>query len=274
MLEDIEELKYAMSTDEMAMDLESTSPLGAVDIIFGSGVMLSYHQILSQFLPTRQEADRLIAAYFRAKAIAAPFIHSSQFRRQYQMFWQDPSRAPPLWTSIFFTICYITTTTLLPRNENDAEDTKYSIAAAHCLAIGGYAKPKRFAVEALLLFAQSRLFMHLDIPPDVATMMSLVVRLASKLGYHREPKSFSMSEFEKEMRRRTWSLCIQIDLLTAFQFGLPSTVQYPTWDTRPPSNLLDSDFDEETVVLPLPRPDTELTDIVCIPMGGRVTRTT
>ena len=150
----------------------------------------------------------------------------------------------------------------MPRDGNGAESTEYSIAAAHCLALGGYTRPKRFAVEALLLFAQSRLFMNLDIPPDIATTISLVVRLASKLGYHREPEAFAMSAFEKEMRRRTWSLCIQIDLLTAFQFGLPSTVQYPTWDTRRPSNLLDSDFDEETVVLPSSRPDTELTDIM------------
>lgn len=261
MLEDIEELRLAMGTDDMAADLENTSPLGAVDVLFGSRVTPSFHQILSQFLPTRQEADRLIAAYFRAKTVAAPFIHTSQFRRQYQNFWNDPSRAPPLWTSMMFTICYITTSTLMPRNDEDV-DAKYSTAAAHCLVIGGFSRPKRFAVEALLLFAQSRVFTRLDIPPEVATLMSLVIRLASKLGYHREPERFSMSTFEKEMRRRTWSLCIQLDLLTCFQIGLPSTVQYPTWDTKPPSNLLDSDFDEDTMTLPAPRPDTELTDIV------------
>ena len=262
MLEDIEELRFAMGTDDMAADVETTSPLGAVDVLFGAGVTLSLQQILSQFLPPRQETDRHIAAYFRAKAVAAPFIHGPQFQRQYQAFWQDPSRAPPLWTSMLFTICYIATSTLAPQNENDTEIGSLAVAAAHCLAIGGYTRPKRFAVEAILLFIQSQLFTTLDIPPYVATVMPLIIRLASKLGYHREPTNFSMPAFEKEMRRRTWSLCLQLDLLVAFQFGLPSTVQYPTWDTRPPSNFLDTDFDEDTEVLPTPRPDAEITDIL------------
>lgn len=262
MLEDIEELRFAMGTDDMAADVETTIPLGAVDVLFGAGVTLSYQQILAQSLPPRQEADRHIAAYFRAKAIAAPFIHASQFRRQYQAFWQDPSRAPVLWTSILFTICYIATSTLAPSSDGDFDASRYSIAAAHCLAVGGYTRPKRFAVEAILLFIQSQLFTSLDIPPYVATVMPLIVRLATKLGYHREPTNFSMTAFEKEMRRRAWSLCLQLDLLIAFQFGLPSTVQYPTWDTRPPSNLLDSDFDEDTMVLPAARPDNELTDLL------------
>lgn len=262
MLEDIEELRFAMGADDMAGDVEETSPLGAIDVLFGGGVTLSYQQILSQFLPPRQEIDRHVAAYYRAKAIAAPFIHASQFQRQYSAFWQDPSRAPPLWTSILFTICYIATSTLAPQNDGDTSSTQYSIAAAHCLAVGGYTRPKRFAVEALLLFTQSQLFTSLGIPPYVATIMPLVVRLASKLGYHREPTNFSMSAFEKEMRRRTWSLCLQLDLLVAFQFGLPSTVQYPTWDTKPPANLYDTDFDEDMVELPASRPDTEMTDIL------------
>jgi hypothetical protein len=261
MLEDIEELRFAIGTDDVPLELDDTEGLSAVGVLFGSGTTLSLSEALAQFLPSRQEADRFTAAYFRAKAVGAPFIHSSQFRRQYQAFWQNPSGAPPLWTSIFFTICYIASSTLMSPSGGDTEGIRYSTAAAHCLAIGGYFRPKRFAVEALLLFAQSQLFTSLDIPPDVATIISLVTRLASKLGYHREPESLFFSPFEQEMRRRTWSLCIQLDLLAAFQFGLPSTVQYPTWDTRPPSNLLDSDFDEHSPVLPLPRPDTELTDI-------------
>lgn len=262
MLEDIEELRFAMGADDVHLESNGTESLSAVDVLFGARVTLSLDQVLDQYLPSRQEADRLIAAYFRAKAISAPFIHSSQFGRQYQAFWQDPFQTPPLWTSIFFTICDIASSTLMPPSGSGNGCVRYSIAAAHCLAIGGYFRPKRFAVEALLLFAQSQLFTSLDIPPDVATIISLVVRLASELGYHREPQSFAMSPFEQEMRRRAWSLCIQLDLLTAFQFGLPSTVQFPTWDTKSPANLLDSDFDEHSAVLPPPRPDNELTDII------------
>jgi hypothetical protein len=48
----------------------------------------------------------------------------------------------------------------------------------------------------------------------------------------------------------------------SFQLGLPSNTQFPTWDTRPPTNLLDSDFDEDTLDLPPARPDSEPTELL------------
>ena len=265
MLDDIEELRYAIAPAETEDEPETMEPkngLGIIDVLFGSTTPISYDQILARCLPTRLEADRLTASYFRSKAIAVPFIHAAQFRRQYQAFWRDPSGVQPLWTSIFFSICHIASNSLSMRKETSVEDVKFSIAAAHCLAVGEYFRPKRYAVESLCLWAQSRCFTSLDLSPDVATAFGLLIRLATRMGYHRDPDHFNLSLFEREMRRRTWSLCIQLDLLISFQMGLPSNVQFPTWDTRPPTNLLDIDFDEDTKVLPPARPDTELTDIM------------
>ena len=98
--------------------------------------------------------------------------------------------------------------------------------------------------------------------PDSGLIFGMLVRLATRMGYHRDPDMFPLSAFEREMRRRTWSLCMQLDLLISFQLGLPSNIQYPTWDTRPPKNLQDSDFDEDTKELPPARPDSEVTNIL------------
>ena len=97
---------------------------------------------------------------------------------------------------------------------------------------------------------------------DSELLCSMLIRLATKMGYYRDPDDLGLSAFEKEMRRRTWSLCMQLDLLISFQAGLSSNIQYPTWDTRPPRNLRDSDFDEDTTELPSARPDSDMTDIV------------
>ena len=265
MLEDIEELRFAIAPDDASNGqdgaLENDS-FGGIDIIFGSTTSLSFEQVLAQYLPPRQEVDRLTAAYFRAKAVAAPFIHAAQFQRLYQVFWQEPQNAPPLWTSMLFSICQVASNTILPKKGSSVEDGTYSTAAAHCLAIGRYFRPKQYSVESLLLFAQARCFASLDISTDVGTILGIVIRLATRMGYHRDPDNFNFSPFEKEMRRRTWSLCVQLDLLVSFQLGLPSNIQYPTWDTRPPANLLDADFDETSRSLPPARPDSELSDIL------------
>ena len=231
----------------------------STSLILGSATSLSLQQVLNQYLPSRQEANRLVAAYFRSRNTAAPFIHGPSFRRRYQTFWINPSEAPVLWTSILFSICHIAKNTLTV-GKSDL-DRRFEIASAHCLAIGQYFRPKPHAVESLLLFLQAQCWIGLGISHDMSLMFGVLIRLATRMGYHRDPSNFHLSPFEGEMRRRTWSLCMQMDLLVSFHLGLPSVIQYPTWDTEAPRNLLDTDLDEDTEELPPARPDSEVTDI-------------
>jgi hypothetical protein len=269
MLEDIEDLRATMNArDDIEggdMDFDSDEDNG-ISLLFGAANPLPFNQILSQFLPSRNEADRLVAAYFRAKAVAAPFIHSAQFSRLYRLFWDDPSTTSPLWTSILFLVLDIasrTVSTISVANTGVNNTNRFAMGAALCLAVGKYSKPQRFTVEALLLYAQARCILSVDISPEIAVILGMLVRLATVMGYHRDAGSREYAPpFDAEMRRRTWSLCMQLDLLVSFQLGLPSNVQSPTWDTKPPTNLLDSDFDEDTVQLPPPRPIFEPTEIV------------
>lgn len=265
MLADIEGLRSAIIPGQAAAtddDVHGREENIGASLILGSTVPISIQQVLAQYLPSRQEADRLTSAYFRSRGASAPFIHASYFRRLYQHFWKDPVSAPPLWTSILFSICHIAQNTLALGQVQEYTDERFSVASAHCLGVGEYFRPKRFSVEALLLFVQAQCMTSLGMSPDLGLILGLIIRLATRMGYHRDPDMFPLSAFEREMRRRTWSLCMQLDLLISFQLGLPSNIQYPTWDTGPPRNLQDSDFDEDTEELPPARPDSECTDIV------------
>lgn len=271
MLEDIEGLKSAMVDSEAALVDDDIMDYGdniPASLILGSAKPLPLQQVLFQYLPPRQETDRLIAAYFRNRVVSAPFIHASQFKRLYQAFWEDPLKVPTLWISILFSICHVAKTTLTSKNtmtlghQNDHPDDNFITASAQCLALGEYFRPKRFSVESLLLFVHASCVTRLETTTDLGLILSMVIRLATSIGYHRDPQHLPLSAFEKEMRRRTWSLCIQLDLLISFQLGLPSNIQFPTWDTQPPRNLRDSDFDEDTNELPPARPDSEPTDIL------------
>ena len=265
MLEDIEGLRSAIVPSEATTidnDIHGSEENIGSSLILGSAVPLPLQQVLLQYLPSRQEADRLTSAYFRSRGVAAPFVHASYFQRQYQDFWKDPLKAPVLWTSILFSVCHIAKNTLILGPVNEYPDQRFGLASAHCLALGEYFRPKRFSVESLLLFVQANCMTNLGMPPDLGLILSLTIRLATRMGYHRDPDMFRLSAFEKEMRRRTWSVCMQLDLLISFQLGLPSNIQFPTWDTRPPSNLQDFDFDEDSKELPLARPDSESTDVL------------
>ena len=273
MLEEIKSLRDNL--DEQAdIDIDHADHQGgtigedATGLLFSGGKYTSFQRVLSQFLPCRQEVDRLVGAYFRMKTVAAPFIHTTQFQRLYGIFWKDPSTSSPFWTSILFSILDIATKIVSreqkPSTNGSPMDNQHDVAAAHCLIVGNYFRPQRFAIEGLLLFAQARCLTSADIGPDTAILFGTLVRLATVAGYHRDPDGYQhkISAFEGEMRRRTWSLLMQLDMLVSFQLGLPSNIQYPTWDTRPPTNLSDSDFDEDTSQLPPARLDTDPTELL------------
>ena len=63
------------------------------------------------------------------------------------------------------------------------------------------------------------------------------------------------------MRRRLWTFIRQADILFSFSVGLPSMVRSGDTDTDLPSNLKDEDFDEDTQIPPVSRPNSDFTPI-------------
>jgi hypothetical protein len=271
MLEDIDELRAVINdndeVDEGSIDRGADED-GGIGLLFGATEPFTFREVIVRFLPPRLQVDRLTAAYFKSKTVKALFIHTKLFSRLYKLFWESPTDASPLWTSILFSILHISKRTMSTDHEASVgerlDDDSLARAAAHCLAIGHYYKPQKFAVEALALHCQSRCLTSVHIPSDLAILVGALIRLATVMGYHKDidTTQAGISVFEMEIRRRTWSSCMQLDILVSFQLGLPSNVQYPTWDSKPPAYLLDSDFDEDTVQLPLGRPATEPTELL------------
>lgn len=93
-------------------------------------------------------------------------------------------------------------------------------------------------------------------------VFSTCLRVALRMGYHRDPSNYrGLSIFDSEMRRRTWGFMQQVDLMLAQKCGLPRCVNIEQSDTRPPLNVLDHDIWPEMLVPPTERPETEQTPI-------------
>lgn len=81
--------------------------------------------------------------------------------------------------------------------------------------------------------------------------LGTIIRLALRMGYHRDPDGLpSISIFEGEMRRRVWLNIFQIDALVSFQMGLPSMLPAEYCDTKPPGNFHDTDLSADMDHLP------------------------
>jgi hypothetical protein len=268
-LDDIQELKIAVTrredSPEPSPNLSSSPDSNKASIIFGSPSDYPLEQVMDQHLPSRVEVDRLVSIYFQGESFIIPFIHTFQFQHQYRAFWAEPTQVNPLWLSMLFSICAVSTLIrgtigIYPtaREEVITEACQLLAASEKCLVRGEYHRPQPLVLEALIMYAQCKNMQSLDPSREAGAIFGMVVRMAYEMGYHRDPDSLgSFTPFEGEMRRRFWSLCKQVDLMVSFQLGLPSNICLENCDTKSPRNLTDSDFDVDTEVLPPSRTEDE-----------------
>ena len=128
---------------------------------------------------------------------------------------------------------------------------------------GRYQTARPYSVEALFLYAICKYRQKEDPDSDAWMTMGICARLAMRMGYHRDPRYLGdISPFEGEMRRRTFSLIANFELLLSFQVGLPAIIHEDECDTESPRNLLDTDFDETCKDLPPSRPPNDPTPML------------
>ncbi|KAK0719636.1 fungal-specific transcription factor domain-containing protein [Lasiosphaeris hirsuta] len=70
----------------------------------------------------------------------------------------------------------------------------------------------------------------------------VVIRMAQKMGLHRDGELLGLGPFDTEMRRRLWWQIIMVDAKYAIFSGLSHTLLPRNWDTKPPKNVNDADI--------------------------------
>ncbi|KAF9870332.1 hypothetical protein CkaCkLH20_12179 [Colletotrichum karsti] len=212
-------------------------------------------------LPSRQVVDRTISAYFNAKHATVSFIHTHQFRRQYEAFWSEPAAVNLLWVSILFSGLAIGAVVLGAKaasTSNLHHPSAYVTMSARCLVAGQYQKAGEFSVEALVMHLHARSFQRSNKDADKSQLQALALRLAQRRCYHRDVDELllTVTPFEAEMRRRVWYVIQYYDVLFSLEQGLPPLIHEDTFSTRHPTNITDDDFDEYVDYL-TPRPIEE-----------------
>jgi hypothetical protein len=95
--------------------------------------------------------------------------------------------------------------------------------------------------------------------------MGTTIRLAIRMGYHRDPGTLKgVSTFDGEMRRRVWINIVQVDALMSFHAGFPSMIPIDFCDSHVPRNLNHSDLYVDMKELPPSRPLSDRTPVLYI----------
>ena len=127
--------------------------------------------------------------------------------------------------------------------------------AAQCLDKIDMSRPITGTVEFISMFLHTAYFRRQENSAQVWLLTGDTVRLAMRMGYHRDPAGFPrFSPFECEMRRRVWETVVQTDLLFSFQLGLPTIVRRNEYDTLRPGNFFEDQLYPEMQVLPAEQP--------------------
>ncbi|KAK5788970.1 hypothetical protein VI817_009928 [Penicillium citrinum] len=87
-------------------------------------------------------------------------------------------------------------------------------------------------------------------PRSLSPMLGVAMRIAIRMGIHREPDDANSSSFELEMRRRLWWALKLIDSRIGELADSKSVAMDPTWDCKIPLNVNDTELRPEMKSLP------------------------
>ncbi|KPM41733.1 hypothetical protein AK830_g4834 [Neonectria ditissima] len=214
-------------------------------LLYGCPRLATKEEILAS-IPPRPVVDRLISRYFNSFEMSPAVLHTVQFLKEYEEFWENPSVTPVVWLDLLFTIMCLATqfqkfrldagvptpSSLAVEQDLDKTVDAFRQKIVQCLVLGNYANGG----------------------PSPCTWA---------MGYHKDPKHFKeISPFTGEMRKRVWATVVELDIGISAQMGHPRLIKQWQADAKEPSNLLDADFDKDTKNMPPPRPETDLTPML------------
>ncbi|KAL4977306.1 hypothetical protein BDW66DRAFT_132668 [Aspergillus desertorum] len=260
---------------------DSRAPPGS-HLFYGPNRHATRDEILAA-VPPRPVVDRLIAVHFDSSIITPYIIHGKKFLREYESFWEDPSVSSIAWVGLMFSMLYIAAqlqTFAIYFTDGRAESLKveyltmkdvFREKAVQCLILARYTTGGPYILETLITILTGEFVLLKDNATDGWLLISMILHLAMRMGYHRDPDHFpGISPFEGEMRRRIWTTILQLDLVLSLEMGLPRSATDTHIDTKLPRNLRDCDFGEDTAEMPPPRPETEWTPVLPLIARGRL----
>jgi hypothetical protein len=118
----------------------------------------------------------------------------------------------------------------------------FSVRALHKLSTSLTLDYHQLSLD-LTLTDQLQHAIHRRCDGDMAWILAgTIVRIAHKMGYHRDGELLGLDSFETEMRRRLWWQIIILDTKSAMFSGLGLSPLPVLWDTCTPQNINDADI--------------------------------
>ncbi|KAJ5579749.1 uncharacterized protein N7459_005734 [Penicillium hispanicum] len=211
-------------------------------------------------LPPREICDELVQHYMRTLGLIYRILHNPSFYQDYERFWENPPAVSPRFLMKLLLILAIGSVFYCkpgPTNELGLPVRRW-IYATQWLLSGPFEKDagnlEGLQLHCLLLLCRQAYAVDKESSWISAGNM---LRQAVSQGLHRDPTHFpTLSAFDCEMRRRIWAAVLELNVQLSIDAAMPPLFCAEDFDTRPPSNLDDEDFDPASTSLPDSQPKT------------------
>ncbi|KAL2166858.1 hypothetical protein VTG60DRAFT_2093 [Thermothelomyces hinnuleus] len=207
---------------------------------------------LAPYHPTHEEAMLLWATHAERVEPLCRILHVPSTGAMVERVSREPSAASKSEECLLFAIYHFA---LFAMTEEDALSKlgqsratllrRYHFATRQALVNASFLKTAKLPVlQALVMFllaSRSSFDAH-----TYWALTGVAVRIAQRIGLHRDGEKFGLPPFEVEMRRRLFYHLMPLDARAGQMAGmgvttLPST--WETWDTRLPHNVNDDQID-------------------------------
>lgn len=219
-------------------------------------------------VPPRETSDMLIQGHIRTFESVFRIIHIPSFMKEYAEFWANPKAARDLYVIKLLLVMAIGTCFYEETPNSDPSLASLRAAATQWIHTveawisTPYRKPKatlaNLEIRCLLLVARQVTSIDGD---SVWVLAGSLLRTAMQMGLHRDPSQlFQMSTLHAEHRRRLWATVVELLLQSSMDSGGPLLLSTDDFDCEPPSNVDDSQIDEQSSAPVVPKPDTTFTE--------------
>lgn len=149
-------------------------------------------------LPPKSTVMTLCNRYFNSADYAINIIHAPTFYKQLQAHWEDPSKTPLMWLGLLYSILCLAMLSYNKIGNEPAEwkgrslelAAEYRLRTVQCLITADYTKPTDHTIETMMLYAFGEHSLRLDAEFGLWLIISIIVKVAMRMGYHRDAKNF------------------------------------------------------------------------------------
>ncbi|KAI5459595.1 hypothetical protein BGZ63DRAFT_455200 [Mariannaea sp. PMI_226] len=204
---------------------------------------------LTQYIPPRDIADRLLEQYWNAVHPIARVLHRPSFAQRYETLWEfieNDHRVTPSLVAVVCSVLFAACTSMsdeqvLATCHISKAEMNAGLKTGTETALGKADLLKTTKTETVQAFVAYMLTLCVDeISRAHSVLAGMVIRLAECMGLHRDPAEYGFSPAECQTRRLIWYQICYLDLKTNEIQGPRPFIHRNGYTTRLPLDMATS----------------------------------